>query len=81
MDKKQTAFNALESAFFVAVAACFPDSEDETFFNELPKNVQDELMKMQKNVCADLNVTPQDISAIGDEETFIYSSEPFLSQS
>ncbi len=80
-DKNQAAFNAIESAFFVAQAACFPNSEDEVFFHELPTLVQAELMKAQKHICADLGVTPQDISMVGDENTFIYSVGPFLGPS
>jgi hypothetical protein len=82
MDKNKAAFNAIESAFFVAQAACFPDQfakgEDEIFFHELPENVQAELMKAQKNICADFGVKPEDISMVGDDNTFIYSVESFL---
>ena len=81
MDKKQSAFNAIESAFFVAQVACFPDIVDEEiFFHDLPIKVQTELIKAQKNICADFGVTPTEISMVDDDSLFIYSLKPFHGQ-
>jgi hypothetical protein len=81
MNKKQSAFNAIESAFFVAQVACFPDIVDEEiFFHDLPIKVQTELIKAQKNICADFGVTPTEISMVDDDSLFIYSLKPFHGQ-
>jgi hypothetical protein len=60
MDKNKVAFNSIESAFHMAWAACFPDrdADEEVFFHEPSANVQTELMRAQKNICADFGVTP-----------------------